>query len=266
MTHEKYTYNKNYNSFFDAKLDVDEINREKRKNYSTYEEFILKAKKTHGNKYDYSSVKYINYSTKVLIYCNEHNFYFWQTPINHYSGWGCPKCGSHYMDNDYFKERAGIIHCKKYNYSKVKYTKSNEKIIIVCPEHGEFKQTPSHHLNGGECPFCNVKSSGELFIGSWLNQNNIAFEEQKTFPNCKNRKKLRYDFYLPNQKLLIEYDGQQHYSPVNYFGGKNTFKYLQTNDKLKTEYALNNNINLLRISYIERKNLSEILKNNIVTI
>jgi hypothetical protein len=52
--------------------------------------------------------------------------------------------------------------------------------------------------------------------------------------------------------------------PINYFGGKYIFEYLKENDKIKTEYALNNNIKLLRIPDTERKNLSKILKNNII--
>ena len=83
------------------------------------------------------------------------------------------------------------------------------------------------------------------------------------FSDCKNIRRLRYDFYLPNQNLLIEYDGEPHFREVAYLGGKVGFELRQTNDNLKTEYAKNNNIKLLRIPYTERKNISEILKNNI---
>jgi hypothetical protein len=63
---------------------------------------------------------------------------------------------------------------------------------------------------------------------------------------------------------LIEYDGEPHFKVIKYLGGKEGFELRKMNDKIKTEYAINNNIKLLRISYIERNNLSEILKNNII--
>jgi very-short-patch-repair endonuclease len=92
---EMYTYNKNYNSFFDGELNVLEINREKKNKSLTTNEFIKKAKEVHGNKYDYSSCSYIAFSKKVCIFCNKHKSFFWQTPTNHLSGYGCPDCGYH---------------------------------------------------------------------------------------------------------------------------------------------------------------------------
>ena len=84
--------------------------------------------------------------------------------------------------------------------------------------------------------------------------------------NCKNVLPLRYDFYLPKYNMLIEYDGEPHFKEVAYLGGKTGFGLRQTNDKLKTEYATNNNLNLLRIKYTEIRNISNILKNNIITV
>ena len=64
-------------------------------NQLTTDKFIKKAKTIHGNKYDYSKVKYVNNHTKVCIICPIHGE-FWQTPMKHLIGRGCPKCGSIY--------------------------------------------------------------------------------------------------------------------------------------------------------------------------
>ena len=122
----------------------------------TTEEFIEKARKVHGDKYDYSKVNYVDCSTKVTIICPTHGE-FEQTPYWHYSGGGCPSCsGNKKLTTEEFVERARIVHGDKYDYSKVKYVDSNTKVTIICPTHGEFEQTPFAHLLGQGCPVCNI--------------------------------------------------------------------------------------------------------------
>ena len=141
------------------------------KKRSNKSEFIEKAKEVHNNRYEYSKVEYINALTKVCIICPEHGE-FMQTPNTHLDGHGCPKCGINRaaaqktMSTEEFIERAKTVHGNKYNYSKTKYKNTNEKVTIICPKHGEFKQTPSIHLNGCGCPKCagNIKLSTEEFI------------------------------------------------------------------------------------------------------
>lgn len=132
------------------------------------EEFINRAQALHGNKYDYSKVEYKNSKEAVIIICPEHGE-FLQSPIKHLRGRGCIKC--HYESlrrekSKEFFEKAKIIHNDKYDYSKVVYNKNNEKVTIICPEHGEFEQTPNSHLKGKGCPHCagNMKLTVEEFI------------------------------------------------------------------------------------------------------
>ena len=120
------------------------------------EEFIKEAKGIHGNKYDYSKVEYVNNSKKVCIICPIHGE-FWQTPNNHLKGHNCPKCvgnGAYKLTTDEFIEKANKIHNKRYDYSKVTYINDKTKVCIICPEHGEFWQTPNCHLQGQTCPKC----------------------------------------------------------------------------------------------------------------
>ena len=126
---------------------------------SSTEEFIEKARKIHDNRYDYSKVEYKNVNTKVCIICPIHGE-FWQTPKNHLNGQGCNKCAIDYKANKRklslkeFIEKARKIHGNKYDYSKVEYKGIKEKVIIICPIHGEFWQTPNGHLSGCGCAKC----------------------------------------------------------------------------------------------------------------
>lgn len=131
----------------------------KRHHYTT-EEFIDKAKKVHGDKYDYSKANYVNTSTPLTIICPKHGE-FQQTPNGHLiAGHGCPKCADEKVANvrrmtkEEFIERAKIVHGDKYDYSKVEYVNCDTPVNIICPKHGEFTITPYNFLNGCNCPKC----------------------------------------------------------------------------------------------------------------
>ena len=143
-----------------------------KKQTCTTDEFIAKAKKIHGDKYDYSKVKYIDTKSKVCVVCPEHGE-FWQKPSNHLSGQGCPKCKADktrerlILSKEGFIKKANEKHRDKYNYDKVEYNGAHTKVCIICPEHGEFWQTPNHHLSGCGCHKCGVEkqtSTKEEFI------------------------------------------------------------------------------------------------------
>lgn len=128
----------------------------------TTEEFIKKAKKIHGDKYDYSKVNYVDKRIKITIICPIHGEYQ-DTPQRHLSGFTCPKCREEerrLIREKEFIEKATKIHNGKYDYSKVKYINSNIPVTIICPIHGEFQQAPANHLTGkGGCAKCAIISS-----------------------------------------------------------------------------------------------------------
>lgn len=120
----------------------------------TTNEFIQEAKIVHGNTYDYSKVEYKNARTKVIIICPKHGE-FLQNPFSHLSGKGCPLCkGGIKSNKEDFIDKANAVHNYKYNYNKVIYKNSKKKVIITCPKHGDFWQSPDNHLHGSGCPKC----------------------------------------------------------------------------------------------------------------
>ena len=181
------------------------------------DEFIREAQLIHHNRYDYSKLEYVNNKTKVCIICPDHGE-FWQIPSDHLNGKGCPQCAGNLRYNkDTFVEKAKIIHNDSYDYSKVEYVNAHTKICIICPEHGEFWQTPNNHLNGNGCPLCKNRKIGDVlrdtvegFIEKSNELNEITNCLKVLSPQQRNREILRnreIDVYIPSLKLGIEYNG-----------------------------------------------------------
>jgi len=119
----------------------------------TAEELIKQFREVHGNRYDYSKVNYIDANAKITITCLNHGD-FEQTPYTHKNGSGCPKCSGRDLTAEEVIEQFREIHGDRYDYSKVKYVKARTKVTIICPNHGDFEQTPNSHKNGNGCPSC----------------------------------------------------------------------------------------------------------------
>lgn len=132
-------------------------------------EFAKRSDKIHNYKYDYSKVKYVNNHTKVIIICPIHGE-FKQSPTAHLARQGCAKCsGVSPLNTNIFIEKARKTHGNKYSYSKVEYTNANTKVVIMCPNHGKFEQSPAHHIEGSGCPKCatsGVSHSSQLWLDS----------------------------------------------------------------------------------------------------
>lgn len=114
------------------------------------------------------------------------------------------------------------------------------------------------------CKKCTTKinSIGEYLIIKCLDKYNIEYKQQYRISECRYKRPLPFDFYLPKYNLLIEFDGWQHYHMTNK-DTQETFQLRKTRDQIKTDYCKNNNIDLLRISYLERDNIEEILKEHL---
>lgn len=121
-------------------------------------EFLRRANILHDGKYDYSKVKYNNNRDRIIIICPKHGE-FEQILSGHLTGYGCRECAreASFITNEEFVRRCEIKHGRYYNYSKVNYTDSRNKVTIICPSHGEFEQTAAGHLGGSKCPKCSIE-------------------------------------------------------------------------------------------------------------
>lgn len=177
------------------------------------EEFIVKANKVHGYKYDYSATKYVIGNTKVKIICPVHGE-FEQIARDHInSKAGCPKCASEEnakklsLGYDDFVLRSNEIHKGKYDYSSVKYINNHTKVNILCPEHGIFRQSPSSHLQGHGCTTC----------CSSIKQKQIReFVELNGFNVIENNRNIispyELDMVIDDINIAIEFHGLYYHS------------------------------------------------------
>lgn len=135
------------------------------------------------------------------------------------------------------------------------YKRMNEHIECRCKECGTFFKETGKRLTSSKqpCPSCReyykLDSKGVVFIKKWLNTNNINFMSEHTFEDLKYINKLRFDFYLPEFNICIEYDGKQHYESCKWYGGEKALATSKIRDNLKNKYCYKNNIRLLRIKY-----------------
>lgn len=178
------------------------------------EEFIEKARKVHGDKYNYNEVVYLGNKSKVQIICPIHGI-FTQTPNGHLDGCGCPTCGkenSRKLNSSNTKEfisKAKIIYGDYYDYSQSHYANCKKKLDVFCPKHGLFQTTPSNHLSGYGCPKCgNIISKEENILFDYVKSLcNDAIQQDRIILKGK-----ELDIYVPSKHLAIEYNGLRWHS------------------------------------------------------
>ena len=192
---------------------------------------------------------------KVKIICRLHGE-FMQWPSGHIGGNGCQACsGKKVPTTAEFIKQAIKIHGNLYDYSESVYVNNYTPIVIKCKKHGIFKPAPSNHIhNKTGCPDCNL-SKGEIKIKNILENLKINYKMQHKFTDCKGDKlQLKFDFYLPDINSCIEYDGEQHFTPVafnGHFTNKTVKKFnrVKRYDEIKNKYCNQYKISLLRIKY-----------------
>ncbi len=186
-------------------------------------EFRSKAMKVHSGKYDYSDVVYLGNKKKVVIKCSKHGA-FNQSPNSHLKGRGCPACSREAgaaikleiakrcgLD---FESKARAIHGYRYDYSEVSYINNHTKVRIKCKEHGVFEQTPNTHLSGGGCRCCQY-SRMESTAVKLLVDIGVEFDADRRMFGSR-----RFDIVIPSKYQLWEFDGEQHFRPVDFWGEK----------------------------------------------
>jgi ssDNA-binding Zn-finger/Zn-ribbon topoisomerase 1 len=152
-------------------------------------DFIQRAREAHGDKYDYSKVRYTGADTKVTITCPMHGD-FSQRAADHLRGIGCRLCGNiekskkGNMGREAFVAKAIEKHGHHYDYALVNFVNTKTQVTIICPEHGKFRQTPDVHLRGCGCPVCRYIKSAKA--------NALTVEQFKA--KAKTVHRNRYDY------------------------------------------------------------------------
>lgn len=242
-------------------------------------EFLKKAKEIHNGKYSYDNFVFKNKTTKSIITCPIHGD-FEQTPKNHFKGQGCPICGKELARNMHKHNYLHFIQKSKerfgdkfdFPYIETEYENSHSKLTIHCKDCGNvFRKIACDHItsNNGGCKGCvngrRIKSKIEKFIGSYLDENNIKYEREKTFEWLKYKINLYIDFYIADLNIGIECQGRQHYVPVD-FGGKgyewalSEFNLIQERDKTKYELCKEHGITILYINELNKNDIKNIIK------
>lgn len=208
--------------------------------------------------------EFVNKKVKIEMKHSVCNFTYEVLPYHFLNGVRCPKCNGRMRKTteEYISEVKNIIGDEYIVIGK--YKNSSTKIAMMHTTCGsKWNVVPNAFLQGSRCPKCN-QSKGEKKIVDYLISNNKSFVEQYKFKDCRNKYPLPFDVAVldENEKVnfLIEFDGIQHFYPLDFFGGQKGFNEIKRNDNIKNAYCLKNNIALLRISYMEIDNINIILE------
>ena len=227
---------------------------------------------TENNKaFSLVSTEYVRSDKNLEWLCHKCNKVFMASWNNIVSGNGCRHCKysafAEYMSKPKnYNESLQFLYpdiAKDWDYtlncdSPSEYKpKSGKKKWWACPFCKNSYEASIYHrtYSGSGCPKCKM-NHGEIRIYNYLKNMGFKFFQQHSFPDCKNKKSLKFDFYLPNSNLCIEYQGKQHYYPYDFktfsYTTDNAIKkynYTLNNDEIKRKYCKDNNIRLLEISY-----------------
>ena len=212
----------------------------------------------------YPIEEYKTAKEKIKFGCKICDYQWHSTPDQMlHAKYGCPRCAQNAVTLGQIKTNEEFLNELRSVNPDIEpleeYKTDHGKILCRCTVHNyEWYVAPNKILRRRTgCPKCSMYHNEEI-IADILDSLELVFKPQKKFDDCKDKNPLPFDFYLVDYNICIEYDGEQHYSPIN-FNGKTSsaeaFKKTQLHDKIKTEYCINNNIPLIRIPYWENKNL-----------
>ena len=236
------------------------------KNRKSHDEYIARLQQINPN-IEVIGI-YKNNKTAILHRCIIDNHEWMSRPDNILSGKGCPLCRNRMIGNMFRKNHNWYVEQLSKLFPEIEvieeYVGNDVLIAHKCRIDGTvWMSTPHNILRGIGCPECGGYS-GEKIISQWLNDHQINYITQYRFTECKDKKPLPFDFYLPEYNTCIEYDGRQHFMPID-FAGKGVewadgqFAIVKYHDDIKNKYCQDNNIHLLRIPYF--KNIEEELEN-----
>lgn len=230
------------------------VTRENAKKYTkTHKQFLQDIYTQVGNEYTVLS-KYKNSSTRISVRHNICGSEYKVRPDAFLRGTRCKTC-LHEEYKEKYKKTTREFAYEVNNTTNGAYKLASEYVDVntkVKIEHIKcntvYEVFPYQFVRGRRCPRCN-QSKGEVFVENILKEQGIDYEPQKMFSNLKDINYLSYDFFLPQYNVLIEYQGVQHFKPVDVFGGTEYFRVQQRHDEMKRDYAKENGFMLIEIPY-----------------
>jgi uncharacterized protein with PIN domain len=229
----------------------------------TDEQFRKEVQDLVGEEYTFLE-SYTNSNTKTRCRHNKCGHEWNIRPNSFLNGTRCPRCaGNIQKTHKEFEKEVREMVGNEYTFLE-EYQSAHEKIICRHNKCGhEWKITPSAFLRGRRCPKCYNSLKGEEKIENYLKKRNLDYMVEYFVENT-NSNHLRFDFAVKKENrlfFLIEYYGLQHFKPVEYFGGKKSYKMRKIRDRKKTAYCKRNDIPLLRISYLQVENVENLIDN-----
>ena len=237
----------------------DKVAKARRLSYDEVKEFVEKQG------YTLLSKTYVKAKDKLTFMCPEGHI-FEMTFCNFKTGNRCPQCYLLSKKEDYRIIESYVL---KFGYKLISREYVDKRCILEleCPEGHVFKMRSDQFKEGKRCPICK-KSKGETKVANVLDILSVEYERQYVFEDCRDKLPLPFDFYIEKYCLIIEYDGQQHFEPVD-FAGKGeewsiqNMKETQRRDAIKNQYCEDNNINILRIPYWEFDDIEKLIKDKL---
>jgi very-short-patch-repair endonuclease len=228
----------------------------KRKKYD--QTFFIDSISKKFNNLSYDNCIFISFNKKVIITCTKHGD-FETYPSYLLNGNGCKICrnenNSH--SKEYFLQKCLERH-PEIDHSILEYNGVDNNIKLICKKHGIFEQKAGYYLNYSKgCKYCN-ETKGEKQIRIYLENNNLKYKQQ-----YKNHGFI-FDFYIPDYNTYIEFNGRQHYEPIEFFGGVKSYNKQLSKDKLKDQILKNENIKLIKIGYWQINKVDYILKKELI--
>lgn len=255
--HDKVTYTIIYSNF--RKFIKDENWKPSKIKVSDYKvnHTIQQHKKLTG--YDITVNSYNGSRSSLTIICHRHTVpYKWNTIYKDVNKAGCARCaGVAPLTRDEIRERVlDVCSEKYYKLEKINYNKTNSTIDLICSK-GHMWSVSFGNLTHTKtnCPQCQTKDSRNFLVIDTLFEN---IQIEKRFDECRNIRPLPFDRYVEEYNLLIEYDGVQHFDKSNKWHSSEN----EIRDNIKTEFAISNNYNFLRISY--RQDVTEVIRSYIM--
>lgn len=225
--------------------------------FYTQEQFEKKVLESSKGRLKVTSA-YKGISNPITVECQLHHTYrTMKNAREALTGICCSECSRYNKSKSQSKSSSRFIKELKQVHPTIKclgeYYNTHTKLEFLCLIcNNKFKTEPNSILRISGCPFCSKhnKPKGEQTIIDWLNTHKeIKYEYQKEFPGMKYIRQQRCDFYFPKLKLVIEYDGDQHYRPIKFFGGISSFNKQKELDKAKEDYLIKHGIKVVRITY-----------------